>query len=88
MFVVDSAEFTTANQRATAEYVALAAPVSTRAAVVLNSWWSCRMSRFLYEVLTEPEMEEGPAVLVACHKSDAPGAKAPSRVKILLTQEL
>jgi signal recognition particle receptor subunit beta len=27
-------------------------------------------------------------VLVACHKADVQGAKAPARVKTLLTQEL
>lgn len=46
------------------------------------------VGRFLYEVLTEPEMEGGPSVLIACHKADMLGAKAPSRVKMLLTTEL
>jgi signal recognition particle receptor subunit beta len=46
------------------------------------------MGRFLYEVLTEPEMEGGPCVLVACHKADVLGAKPPARVKTLLTTEL
>jgi len=44
--------------------------------------------RFLYDILTQASMEEGPPVLIACHKSDVPGAKGPSRVKTLLTQEL
>lgn len=32
---------------------------------------------FLYDLLTHPAMDEdGPLVLVACNKSDAPGAKS------------
>nr|QXF29031.1 SRb [Vischeria sp. CAUP Q 202] len=45
-------------------------------------------AEFLYDVLTEEAMDEGPPVLVACHKADVPGAKAPPRVKALITAEL
>lgn len=43
---------------------------------------------FLYDILTDELMDNGPPVLVACHKADVQGAKAPARVKTLLTQEL
>jgi signal recognition particle receptor subunit beta len=43
---------------------------------------------FLYDILTDARMDEGPPVLVACSKSDVASAKAPSRVKTLFTAEL
>lgn len=45
-------------------------------------------AEFLYNLLTHSAMEGGPPVLIACHKSDLPSAKGPSRVRTLLTQEL
>lgn len=44
--------------------------------------------RFLYDILTDARMEEGPPVLVACHKSDLTTAKAPVRLRTLITAEL
>jgi hypothetical protein len=36
----------------------------------------CSLCSFLYDLLTHPAMEDGPLVLVACNKSDVPGAKS------------
>jgi signal recognition particle receptor subunit beta len=42
----------------------------------------------MYDILTDPAMDNGPPILVACNKSDVSTARAPARVKLMLQQEM
>lgn len=45
-------------------------------------------AEFLYDLFTNPAMDNGPPLLIACNKSDIPGARPPARVKLALQQEI
>jgi signal recognition particle receptor subunit beta len=45
-------------------------------------------AEFLYDLFTNPLMDNGPSVMVACNKSDVAGARPPARVKLALQQEI
>jgi len=45
-------------------------------------------AEFLYDIFTNPLMDNGPPILIACNKSDVPGVRPPARVKLALQQEL
>eukprot|EP01041_Mallomonas_annulata_P006641 gene6641-13451_t len=45
-------------------------------------------AEFLYDLFTNPLMDNGPPMMIACNKSDVAGARPPARVKLALQQEL
>ena len=45
-------------------------------------------AEFLYDLFTNPLLENGPPMLIACNKSDIPGSRPPPRVKLAIQQEL
>lgn len=45
-------------------------------------------AEFLYDIFTNPAMDNGPPMLIACNKSDVQGARPPARVKLALQQEI
>ena len=45
-------------------------------------------AEFLYDIFTNPMMDNGPPMLIACNKSDVEGSRPPARVKLVIQQEL
>eukprot|EP00607_Mallomonas_marina_P009604 CAMPEP_0182421446 /NCGR_PEP_ID=MMETSP1167-20130531/6860_1 /TAXON_ID=2988 /ORGANISM="Mallomonas Sp, Strain CCMP3275" /LENGTH=234 /DNA_ID=CAMNT_0024598617 /DNA_START=142 /DNA_END=846 /DNA_ORIENTATION=+ len=45
-------------------------------------------AEYLYDIFTNPIMDDGPPMLIACNKSDISGVRPPARVKLALQQEL
>lgn len=45
-------------------------------------------AEFLFDLLTDPRLEGGPPILVACNKSDVVGAKAPEKIRQAVEREV
>ena len=46
------------------------------------------VAEYLYSILTTPDMDNGPPILLCCHKSDVSTARRPISIQKLITSEL